>query len=313
MNRVRKLSPGDTIGIFPCSSPVSPQRFEKGKAEMERRGYSIFCPFDPTSRYGEAQPGYSCGTVEERIGALMALLGDSRVGAIIAARGAFGAMELLPALPYGEISKAGKLIVGFSDVTFLLAAIHGQCGIPVIHGPMLGTEFAKSPEDNGARTSVDLLLSLLTDEGAKIKLEGEVLRAGQGEGKIIAGNLSVLTAMLGLPWDISYDGAILIVEDLKEVPHRIYMKLLQLKLSGKLEKLAGLVYGRFSGCESSTGPTVDTVLRSSIISVLNSSTYPVLMGVEVGHNGLNTPLPFGCRGRITESHLEVIESPLTAR
>lgn len=304
------LAPGGIVGVASTGSPVHPDRYAAGVAELERRGYRVRAPLDPSAYYGDYRHGFSNGSAEERTDALLELLADPAVHVILTARGGYGALDILPRLDFDRVAAARKLIVGMSDATVLLVNAPQRAGIASVHGPALGTAFADAAQDSAALESIERLLALLTDPAHRASASCTVLRDGTGEGPLLVGNLSVLTTLLGTPWDVDYDGRVLVIEDVGEKPFRIHRALLQLALAGKLKALAGLVFGRFARCDAPHGPNVDGVIRLVLDDILAAASYPVLSGLELGHWGANLPLPVGCRASIHEGRIEVLEAPI---
>jgi muramoyltetrapeptide carboxypeptidase len=306
------LTPGDTIGVIAFGSPAKPELFKQGVCELEARGYKIQCPLDPCCEDINLEHGFASGTTKARIQALNQLLKDDSVTGIIAVRGGYGTLGLLPYLDFNQFKRYPKLIVGYSDITVLLLAISAFSGLATIHGPTIANEFSDAKLSLDAKASVDGLLTMLSNPNFTAKHTCEILRRAEASGKIIAGNLTMLLTLLGTPWDFSYDGAILVLEDVNEAPYRVHRALTQLKLAGKLESLAGVVFGRFAynheGDKSVI--TVNDMLKKSVRDIFLGSNYPILMGLEFGHNGKNIALPIGCRARIVGNDFIVEESPV---
>ena len=180
-----------------------------------------------------------------------------------------------------------------------------------MHGAAAATAFPDSRESADARRSADSLIELIQNPSVRLKRSMRVLREGTARGKIIAGNLTMLTTLLGTPWDIEYDGVILVLEEVGDSPFQVHRSFTQLKLAGKLDSLAGLVLGRFSRCEATHGPNVEEVIRSVVDDIL-APDFPVLDGLAFGHWGENIALPLGCEARIDGEIFEVSESPLSS-
>lgn len=279
-------------------------QLEAGLKEIKNRGFGSSIPLDPTVCLGKS--ALTSADPADRAEALMSLVADPAVAAILSVRGGYGSMQLLPLLDYKAIGQARKPIVGYSDVSALLAVIAERSLIPTIHGPAVAVEFASSQ----SRESVEMLFSLLTDPNYRLEAECEIIRSGVAEGSLLAGNLSTLVSLLGTPWDLNYVGKILAIEDVSEPPYRIHRMLTQLGMAGKLDGLAGVVFGSISRAESGSGPSIREVLEKSTGDVFVGTSYPILMGLGFGHEALNTPLPIGCRARIEENRFSVLESPL---
>ena len=311
--KLQKLAPlraGDTIGVFAPGSPIEPQALSRGISAIENAGYKVSVPRDPSAAFGKDDYTFGSASVADRIKVFYSLLEDPAVKVVIAARGGYGSLELLPYLDFDRIKRSPKLIVGISDVTALLVPIAARCEVPTIHGPILATGFSRAGESTDAAWSVSTLMTLFSSPMPAPDVLLSAVRGGVGEGPIIAGNLTMLLALQGTPWDVSYDGAILILEDINEPPYRVRRALAQLKLAGKLEKLAGLVFGSFTYESAVVGASMDDVLRGSVSDLLAGTQYPVLHGFPFGHTAKNHAVAIGCRAKISDGKLSFVESPV---
>ena len=308
--KARRLSKNATIGVIAPGSPVDPKRFEAGKKELEHRGFRIRCPIDPGKHYGDYTHGFASASVEDRARVLRELFEDKDVEAVLAARGAYGSPELLPKIDFPSIGKTKKLLIGCSDVTALLLPLYSQGKVFSIHGPTLSGDFARASESSDAKAGVDALIHMLMEQEYLPELSASLLREGKAEGWLLVGNLTMLLNLLGTPWDMDYSGAILVLEDVGEAPYRIHRALTHLKLAGKLERISALIFGRFSRCEATQGPSVQEVIKNSVKDILAETRYPVLMDLQIGHNGINLPLPLGCRAVVEGPKLRLLEAPV---
>lgn len=291
--KFNKLRTGQTIGVLAPGGPVRPDRYESGIRALEQLGYKVSCPLDPTKYYGDYTHAFSNASAGERVQALYELLADEEVAVILAARGAFGTIEMLSQIDFAKVKSAGKTFVGYSDTTNLLIPWVSQAGISAVHGATLSKEFAEFDESDDSKASVLQLLELLTEDSYEFKHSCSLVRDGSGQGELLAGNLAVLESLVGTSWDVDYSGKILVLEEIGEKPYRVYRSLLHLHHAGKLGALAGLVFGRFDNCSGQHGPSVEQVFEKFIKECLPGTTYPIVSGLPFGHNGLNYALPLG--------------------
>ncbi len=310
MKRGAALAAGKKVGIFAPGSPASPQRFEKGCAALRKLGFEIKVPLDPSAYYGKYDFGFASESVQARVAALHDLLADDEVAVIIAARGAYGTLELLPFIDFDLVGRSLKPIVGYSDVSTLLLPVYEAANAPAIHGPTVSKEFAEYFENDDSKQSVDRLMAMLCDPGFRFEQNAKELRRGTSAGKVVASNLTALTTLLGTPWEASLDDSILFVEDIGEAPFRIQRCFEQLRLAGKLKKLQGLVLGRFDRCEAKHGPSVEDVFSWLVNEILRETDFPVITGFPFGHNGLNIPLPLGAEAQIDSGTVRLLSSPV---
>jgi muramoyltetrapeptide carboxypeptidase len=310
MMQAKQVIHGSIIGTIATGSPVSPERYALGVGELENRGYKVKSPIDPCLFYGKYDHGYANGSAVDRARALDELVQDDNISAVITARGGYGTLDILPHVNFDQLKAQRKLIVGCSDATALLVQCVVRASLPAIHGPVIASSFADSAKDEASRRSVDALLSMLSDPTYRFSVSCEGLRAGQGEGAIMGGNLSMLAALLGTPWDFDYRGVVLVLEEVGEAPFRVHRMLTQLKYAGKLESLSALVFGRFARCTAVHGPGVMEVIKDFVSDILAGSKYPVLAGFEFGHWGESQPVPLGCRALVRDGIFSLLESPV---
>lgn len=272
------LRPGATIGIAAPASPFDLELFGQGLALVEGRGYRTLCP---EAVY--ARRGYLAGDDRQRAAALQALFVDPQVGAIFCARGGFGSMRLLAHLDFEPIKDNPKILVGFSDVTALSNVLFDRCGLVGFHGPVV-----TSLADTDARTSDGLFAAL--DPSVPLRLsvaEGKTLTPGTATAPLCGGNLTTLCHLVGTPFAPSFDGKILLLEDVNEAPYRIDRMLSQMRMAGCFDGLAGLVLGTFNGCGS------EEELKAVVEEVFAPPGIPILSGLTAGHGPVNLTVPIG--------------------
>lgn len=283
------LSPGSRLGVVAPSGPFDREKFEKGLAVLAGR-YRI-----EVAPEAEETFRYLAGPDESRARALQRCLDDADVGAIIAARGGYGAMRLLEALN----PKRAATVVGFSDVTALHLAWQARRWRSV-HGPVV-TQLGAQPADVVTRT-FDLL------EGRRVAplLGADTITPGQVEGPLIGGNLSLLASLVGTRFMPSLSGAVVLLEDIGERPYRLDRMWMHLKLAGALEGVAGVVLGEFTDCEEKGANFTSGQVLAELTGSLG---VPVLAGLPIGHGAVNQPVVLGARVRLdaTNKRLECLE------
>ncbi len=272
------LREGDTIGIAAPASPFDRQAFDKGVETLESMGFQVKIP--------EAifhTEGYLAGSDADRAALVMELFQDDALRAIFCARGGFGSMKLLPLLDFDAMARHPKILVGFSDITALLVAIYKYCGMVTFHGPLVTTLGKGS-----GKTSKALLEAISSPTPLTLTPDDPVVLAqGQASGPVVGGNLTMLTHLMGTPYEPPLDGHILFLEDRGEAPYRIDRMLTQLDLGGHLDRIAGLVLGSFEGC----GP-LDEVCHI-VKAVFQNTEIPILAGFDLGHGQDNMTVPLG--------------------
>ncbi len=303
MNRSRikpaALRPGDTVGVVAPAAAIDAEFLERGVNALASRGFRV-----KVSAHALSRNGILAGSDRERAGEVAAFFADPQVKAIFAARGGYGSGRLLTLLDFAAIARTPKIFVGFSDLSFLLNAIVDRSGMVCFHGPMAGPAFALS------RRSFDHLVALLGGELESFALEArEVVRPGAAEGEVIGGCLSVVVAMLGTPWAPDFAGKILFLEETGEKAYRMDRMLVQLKQSGALGAVAGIVFG---GLPAADGDQERRLISGFIAEQTAGLDCPVLCGIEAGHTTENLAIPFGLRARLDSRALKLsfAESPV---
>jgi muramoyltetrapeptide carboxypeptidase len=300
------LGPGDRIAVVSPGSAFARDEFDLGIAELRRLG---FVPvYDQTVFAREA--GYLAGTAEARAGAFLRFWRDPDVRALIATRGGYGSVQLLPFLDRSTIAATPKLFIGYSDNTSILSWLTCQCGITALHGPMLDRRLSRGPA--GYDESSFLALA---QGGAGLTMTPDglsVFQQGEAAGLLVGGTLTQLAASLGTPY--AFDppaGSILFIEDVNERPYRIDRMLTQLQLGGVLARAGGLIFGEMRSCDEPGG---SVTARSVIQRLTQGFPGPVVYGFPSGHTaGPCWTLPFGVRVRLTtrpHPALLVEESPV---
>jgi muramoyltetrapeptide carboxypeptidase len=304
----RALRPGDLIGVAAPAGPVEEERLRRGVAELEGLGFAV--------RVAEgtlARRGFTAGPVAARLAALRELLAAPDVRAIVCARGGAGIIHLMPHLDAATLGADAKLLVGYSDVT-LLHLVLARAGVASVHGPMVARELADGEPAYDRRS----LWHALTGEGEPYASGPDdlvTLREGAAEGILLGGCLSLLASAAGTPWALASgaEPAILFVEDVDEKPYRVDRMLRQLRASGALDGVRGVVFGDMKGC--APGIDDDYTLEEILLDALSGLDVPVALGLSSGHAvGANVALPFGVRARLAcrgdDARLEVLEAPV---
>jgi muramoyltetrapeptide carboxypeptidase len=308
--KAKKLSSG--FGIVSPGGPLSKERTELGYQTISSLGFSFSSPLEPFSYYADYTHEFTNGSAKERINSIKESLADSSNEVLLASRGVTGSLEIISEFPFELLKTHRKLLIGQSDITSFLVQTPFRSGLPSIHGPTLGAEFADYNTNVEAKESVDLLIQMITNPDFTYSVPGENLKKGSpSEGRLLAGNLTTLAGLLGTPFDVNYSDCILVIEDVGEAPYRIKRMLFQLYLAGKFSKLAGLCFGRFAKCESRNGPDTASVISTFAKNQLAHVSYPVLAEIPVGHWGKSVPIPIGCKALIKDGLLCILENPVT--
>lgn len=291
----RSLGPGAKIAIVSPSSIIKPQNVYNALPVLRDRGWEPVVSPHAFDRHGSF-----AGTADNRYSDLADALTDPGVDAILCSRGGYGAVHLLERLARLPLEETPKWLIGFSDISALHALLTSR-GIASIHAPM-----AKALADHGADNADNrALLDFLAGEGLEYNLDPSPMnRPGDATGLLVGGNLSVISDLVGTPFDVIKPRRILFIEDVNEPIYKIERMLYQLRLSGVLADLAGLIVGKFSGC----APDADFASVNDIVADLTRDyNYPVAYDIPVGHVTHNIPLVCGaaCSLSVGESSVEI--------
>ena len=291
MLKPRALKPGDRIAIVSPASPFARQEFEQGVTELRRLGFE---PVYEESVFERSL--FTSGPPEVRAMAFVRAWSDPSVAALIAVRGGYGSVHLLPILNGWEPRHTPKLFIAYSDNVTLLSWLTTQQGITALHGPMLEGRLAGGP----GNYDEDSFMRLLQGGGAGLEMRPdgvEALRAGEAAGPLFGGTMTQLAASLGTPFAFNPpDGCILFLEDVNERPYKIDRLLMQLRLSGVLARARALVFGEMRGCEEPGG---GLKARDVIAAFVAEFAGPVLYGFPSGHTtGACWTLPLGVEVRV---------------
>jgi muramoyltetrapeptide carboxypeptidase len=288
-SRPRAVKRGDLIGVCSPASGVEAERLQAGVDRLRGLGFEVRVTEGATAR-----SGFTAGPAELRLRELHGLFADPDVAGIVCARGGAGCAALLPGLDPSLLRANHKVFVGFSDIT-LLHLYLAHLRLISLHGPMAAHDL-----DSGAFHRESFLWAL-TGEGSPYATEEdelETLRPGRAEGRVRGGCLSLLAAAAGTPWAVeSHDDTILFVEDVKERPYRIDRMLFQLRHSGALKGVRGIVFGDMVGCAPRMPD--DQSLEDVIRQALSGLDVPIALGLSSGHTrSPNVTLPLGVRARL---------------
>jgi len=219
---------------------------------------------------------------------LQEALDDENVKAILCSRGGYGLAQIIDKLDFSKFVEHPKWLIGFSDVTILHNAIN-KLGIPSVHSVM-AKHITELPPD---AEPVRYLKYILEGIPPVYEIPSSPLnRKGTSKGKLIGGNLSVFAGLRATPYDLNFKGNILFIEDVDEQPYHIDRMMQNLRLSGVLSEVSGLIVGQFSYCEED--PRMKQTISEIIFDAVEEYDYPVCFNFPAGHVDYNLPLIMGC-------------------
>ena len=292
MLKPQKLRPGDKIAIVSPASSFAREEFDKGIAEIRRLGFE---PVFEESVFAQ-HAGYLSGEAPVRADAFLRAWRDPSVRALIAVRGGYGSVHLLPFLEKEDLRQSPKAFIGYSDLTTVLTYLTGRCGIVSFHGPMLDRRLGRGVDAYDRDSFIGALTSTepLGELGAP---QLETFRKGEAAGTLMGGTLVQLIASLGTPY--AFDppkGHVLFLEDVGERPFRLDRMVTQLQLAGVLHRASAIVLGEFVDCDEPGG---SLAAKAVLANLLKDFDGPVVHGFPSGHTrGSLITLPFGVRARV---------------
>ncbi len=297
--RPRRLAPGQTIGIVaPSSAPNEPERIRFAIETVESLGFKV----QPGPHLYDRE-GYLAGADAARADDLNAMFADDSVDAIWCVRGGYGASRILPALDYSLMRRRPKALIGYSDITALHMAIHRHAGLVTFHGPVAFRAFTPYTRGELKRVlwSADTPVHLggpppFERSEGRVDWDNRVttLQPGKARGHLLGGNLCLMSHLVGTPYLPDLRGAILFLEDVEEAYYRIDRMLTQLWLSGALAGVAGMAFGKFTGCEPSAFFLQNRSLEDILAERFRALGIPAVSGLMIGHIEDQTTLPVGC-------------------
>jgi muramoyltetrapeptide carboxypeptidase len=266
-------------------SPAGPYRddteLDRAKGNVRKFGWE---PVVMTN--ARARDGYLAGSDEQRARDINAAIADDEIRAIWCMRGGYGAMRILDALDYDAMKTSPKAVIGYSDVTALHAAFGKRSNLVTFHGPT-----ARQAIPPFAFESLQNAVARGADPCGQMA-NAKTVRGGRAKGRLVGGNLALLTALAGTPYSPDYKGAILVIEDVNEAHYRIDRMLMTMHLSGAFSGLAGLVFGRFTDIPKEFGD-VEWSLERVLADAATRAGVPCVTDAPFGHVDDQWTLPLG--------------------
>jgi muramoyltetrapeptide carboxypeptidase len=307
LHKPPRLKPGATIGLINPAGPT----FVRSDLTLVTE---VLGALGLQWKFGEHvfdRHGFLAGTDAHRAADVNAMFRDPSVDALLAVRGGWGCNRILPLIDYDTVRKNPKILVGYSDITSLLVALHAKTGLVTFHGPVGTSTWNQFSTSYFRRVLFDGEAVTFENPSGKgdnlIQTKDRIatITPGKVRGILVGGNLSVLTAMVGSPYLPSWQGVILFLEDDGELVYRVDRMLTQLRIAGIAEQLAGVIIGKCTNCEPGEGYgslTLEDVLQEQIAPL----GVPAFAGAMIGHIENKFTLPLGIEvemdataGRIT--------------
>jgi muramoyltetrapeptide carboxypeptidase len=288
--KFRPVAPGSRVALVAPASSFERTEFDAGVAELRRLGLD---PVWEESIFDKRL--FTAGTPRVRADALQRAFDDMDADAVIAVRGGYGSVEVLPLLDASRIRRARTAFVGYSDVTSLHGYLAANVELASVHGAMIDGRLGKGPS---AYDPASFLKSLSAEPLGELEPAGvEALLPGEAAGPLVGGTLAQILASLATPYEFRPPPRhVLFIDEINERPFRLHRMLTQLRLSGRLAGASAVVFGQMPGCDEPGGRIT---ARDVILDILEGFPGPVLFGFPSGHT--TTPLvslPLGVRSRV---------------
>jgi muramoyltetrapeptide carboxypeptidase len=311
-----RLRIGDTIGLIEPASATD-DAFDITLAEEAMTALGLKPKRAP---HLLGRSGYFSGADKDRAADVNAMFADDEVRAIFAVRGGWGCARILPYLDYDLIRAHPKLLIGYSDITALHMAIAARAGFTTIHGPVAVSAWGKASVASLKQVAFDGALATyqnpiaLDDRLAQKKWRTQTITGGTARGRLLGGNLTVLSALTGTPYLPNFDGAILFLEDIDEAEYRIDRMLTQLGQAGILKGLAGVIFGQCTDCKAREGNSYGGFTLSDVLRQhLGTLGIPAFQGAFIGHMPDQFSIPIGIKAEMDASAgtLRLLESAVS--
>lgn len=304
----KRLKAGDTIGLIaPSSNTWEDEEIHFAIDVLKSFGFKV-----KKGKYIFQRRGYLAGNDKDRAWDINNMFQDKDVDGIFCLRGGYGSPRILPYLNYDAIAANPKAFIGYSDITALLNAIYARTGLVTFHGPIAKQNFSEYTLHGfkdvlfTPKANIDLGTPPLFEakEGqAEKKNRLTLVTGGIAQGRLIGGNLSLMVKLVGTPFEPDYSGKILFLEDVEEAPYRVDGMLTHLKISGRLNKLAGIVFGKCTDCKASGDSlSIEEVIKDR----LGDLNIPVLKGVMIGHIKDMSTIPVGAMATLDATNKRLV-------
>lgn len=310
----KKLLPGATIGLITPATPTSdPDTMAKADRALKYFGFKV-----KVGKNVGKRAGYFGSSPEARLDDLHAMFADKEVDAVFAMRGGYGSQHLLDRLDFDLIRKNPKIFLGYSDITALHLAIQKFAGLVTFHGPNMLSDFTPYSQQHFRRAMFeDKPLGVLSNPPETNQIRPthptRTIRSGTATAPIVGGNLTLISTLMGTPYEVDTRGKIFLLEDVGEEPYRMDRMLTQMRLAGKFQQAAGIVVGECVDCKPNDyKPSLGSnfSLGEVLDAILGNLNVPVFYGLTFGHTDDQMTLPMGLQATMDADRctLEIKES-----
>jgi muramoyltetrapeptide carboxypeptidase len=295
--RPRALRPGDTVGLItPATYVPDPDRIALAERTIKYFGLRMKLGKNVGKRMGNYHL-----SIDERLDDLHTMFRDNDISAVFAIRGGYGSMHLLDRIDYDLIHRNPKIFLGYSDITAMHLAINKQAKLVTFHGPIVLSRFTDYTQKHFRKALFDTQpIGKVTNPPESNELRPghslRTIRPGVASGPLIGGNLTLISNTIGTPYEIDTRGKIIFLEDVDEEPYSIDRMLTHLRLAGKFDGVAGVIFGECQDCrpkDYKPSSTIPYGLGEVLDNLLGELKVPVLYGLTIGHTDDQLTLPLG--------------------
>lgn len=300
-----RLKKGDTVGLVSPGSPITREQLDETVKKLTDLGFHPVYNESVLSEYG-----YFAGTDRERAEELMGMFRDGEVDHIWCVRGGYGSIRILDLLDYAFIREHPKMLVGYSDITALLTAIHQETGLVTYHGPLGISDFNTFTVRSLKRVLMHPKESYMypykknRSQRNNPEFDQYTIQSGLAEGMLTGGNISVLDSLIGTPYETDFAGKVVFLEEVEEKTYRVDKMLFHLLRATNLPEAAAIVLGVFAECNTGDEPRLS--LKQAIQDLLQPLGIPVSYGLTFGHIEDMITLPLGIRARLDADRNELL-------
>ena len=312
----QRLKQGDTVALVaPASATFNSMDVDIARESLQALGLTV-----KIGKHLLGRHGYLAGADRDRAADINAFFADESVRAVLPIRGGWGSSRVLPYLDFDVIRRNPKVLLGYSDITALLLSVHARTGLVTFHGPNgLGrwdewsVDYLRRLLFNGEVLTMENPKKL-SDRNSLTQIEHrpQTITPGTARGRLLGGNLTVLTTIMGSPYLPEWDGAILFLEDVGEDLYRVDRMFTQMNLAGALQRIRGLVFGTCAECGPGEG-FASLTLEEILADHIKPLGVPAWFGAMIGHQTPQWTVPVGVdatidatRGTITLNEAAVL-------
>lgn len=302
----KALKAGATIGLIAPGYSFKKDALQQTKKTLKQMGYNTY----HTKRISKSF-GYFSNTDEERAADINELFANKNIDSILCIRGGYGCTRILHMIDYDVVRLNPKALIGFSDVTALLHAIHKETGLVCFHGPVGSTledSYSKKAFKNilENKNSSHIIKNAVMDDSLTSNREYDryIIHSGEAHGELTGGSLTLMNALIGTPYEIDFTDKIICIEDVEEAPYRIDRMLTQLIQGKTFKKASGIVFGVCAGCGGPSSADSFT-LKEVIMDRIKPLGIPAYYGMSFGHVDQNFTFPIGTKALMNTATMNI--------